>query len=229
VAASTVAAVAGLAAWCGWVSGFHRRTPAAEITWVISLVAVVAVDGSLFRAGRARAQERGRPPLTVARLAPWLLLAVAVITWDTLGLDTGPHEAHLTISALTQAFRPLNASALMVWILLGIGYGVARWPVTGAAEAAGTQAADTQTLGALAVALFPHGALALWLPGSRAAGVGFWLSGLGACAALELLARRHPRRLARAGDIVRGLSERPLLNSLAVLAWVAGGFHLFCI
>ena len=35
-------------------------------------------------------------------------------------------EAHLTISALAQAFRALNAALLLVWMLAGLGYGLTR-------------------------------------------------------------------------------------------------------
>ena len=54
-----------------------------------------------------------------------MLLAVA-LAWDVLGIDTGPHQYHLTISALAQAYRPLNAGLLLVWMLVGVGYQAAR-------------------------------------------------------------------------------------------------------
>ena len=51
---------------------------------------------------------------------------MVALAWDVLGIDTGPHEYHLTISALAQAYRPLNAALLLVWMLAGVGYGAAR-------------------------------------------------------------------------------------------------------
>ena len=45
-----VAAGVGLCAWCGSVSGFHRTTTPAEVTWAVSLGAVVAADLVLQRA-----------------------------------------------------------------------------------------------------------------------------------------------------------------------------------
>ena len=59
-------------------------------------------------------------------VAPWLVLIVVLIAWEILGIDTGPHQYHLTISALAQAYRPLNAGLLLVWMLVGIGYEAAR-------------------------------------------------------------------------------------------------------
>ena len=46
-----------LCAWCGWVSGFHRSSSAAEVTWVASL-ALVVVLAVLFGRGR-RGQALG--------------------------------------------------------------------------------------------------------------------------------------------------------------------------
>src|SRR6202161_2403477 len=59
-------------------------------------------------------------------VARWLALILAVLAWEILGIDSGPHQYHLTISALAQAYRPLNAALLLVWVLIGIGYEAAR-------------------------------------------------------------------------------------------------------
>jgi len=129
-----------LCAWCGWASGLHRSTLLAEVSWVLSLAAVLAVDLALWR-GRRRMRfgwhlvpvaepwprpGRGGSRLALRGVAPWIVLFVVALGWDVLGLDTGPHEYHLTISALSQAYRPLNAALLLVWILVGIGFGAAR-------------------------------------------------------------------------------------------------------
>ena len=43
-----------LCAWCGWVSGFHRSTTPAVVTWAFSLAAVVVVDLWLWQGQRGR-------------------------------------------------------------------------------------------------------------------------------------------------------------------------------
>jgi hypothetical protein len=47
-------------------------------------------------------------------VAPWLGFIVVIVAWEVLGIDTGPNQYHLTISALAQAYRPLNAALLLV-------------------------------------------------------------------------------------------------------------------
>ena len=64
--------------------------------------------------------------LALRGVAPWILLVVVALAWDVLGIDTGPHQYHLTISALAQAYRPLNAALLLTWMLAGVGYEAAR-------------------------------------------------------------------------------------------------------
>ena len=61
-----------------------------------------------------------------SRVMPWLILVLVAVAWDVLGIDTGPHQYHLTISALAQAYRPLNAALVLFWILAGVGYEMAR-------------------------------------------------------------------------------------------------------
>ena len=60
-------------AWCGWASGLHRTTAAAEITWLVSLVAVILVDVVLWRGTKGGAAELA--PRTCARAMaaaqPW--------------------------------------------------------------------------------------------------------------------------------------------------------------
>ena len=64
---------------------------------------------------------RGGAGPALRGVAPWLGLTLVVVAWEVLGIDTGPHQYHLTISALAQAYRPLNAALLLVWVLVGIG------------------------------------------------------------------------------------------------------------
>jgi hypothetical protein len=132
--AEGTAAVA-LYAWCGWASGFHRTTPGADISWLVTTVAV-AFGLALWRGtrtGRAGLRleparnpwprpGRGGAGPAVRGLALWLGLIFVIVAWDRLGIDTGPHQYHLTISALAQAHRPLNAALLLIWVLVGVGY-----------------------------------------------------------------------------------------------------------
>ena len=146
VVALVVSALA-LCAWCGWLSGFHRSTLDARVSWPFSLAAVVVVDALLWQ-GRHRRRPglrlepvgqpwprpgRGGGRLAFIGLLPWLVLTLVILAWEILGIDSPKDRYHLTISALSQAFRPLNAALLLVWMLVGIGYGcaLARAPVRG--------------------------------------------------------------------------------------------------
>jgi hypothetical protein len=234
-----------LCAWCGWVSGFHRGSAAAEVTWVVSLAAIVAVDVALRR-GRSgaplgwhlepapepwprRGQGGGRRALS--GIWPWLALIVVAVAWDVLGIDTGAHQAHLTISALSQAYRPLNAFLLLVWMLVGVGYEVARVraplgvsPVRGAGD-------PREGVAWCAAGVAPVGghpfAPALLLPSNKPAGVAFWLAVLVAGVALDLWARRSTGRLATAEEFVRFISTGTLANFVLIVAWAFAGYHLF--
>src|SRR5580693_1180386 len=115
----------GLAAWCGFASGFHQSSTGAFVTWSISLAAVVAVNVGLpsgrdHRPGPAAPawpppgpEGRGR---ALAGSSPWLVLGLVALAWELLGIDTSPDKPHLTISALSQLYRPLNATLLLIWI-----------------------------------------------------------------------------------------------------------------
>ena len=76
--------------------------------------------------GAVAASGRGGASRSLVGLAPWLVLILVALGWDVLGLATGPHQAHQTISALAQAYRPMNAALLLVWMLAGVAYQVAR-------------------------------------------------------------------------------------------------------
>lgn len=221
-------AALALGAWCGWASGFHRRTAPALVTWLVSLAAVVAVNLLLWQGRQGRrpgwrlqlaAEPWPRPPAgTQAALAgtsPWLALALVGIAWDVLGLDTGPHEAHLTISALTQAYRPLNAAMLLVWMLAGAAYGAAR------ARAPAGAGRDRPPGAALVV---PP---ALLLPSDPPLGVAFWLGLVAAGVVLDAVARRTGGRIADAEELLRFVTRPPAGRLLLALAWGFAGYHLF--
>ena len=109
--------------------------------------------------------------------------SAAALAWDVLGIDSGPHQYHLTISALAQAYRPLNAALLLVWILVGIGYEAARvrapFDDTGTPrDGGGPQGPEYR--GTFVAALGPlgaqHGSSALLLPQSPPVGIVFWVA-----------------------------------------------------
>ena len=174
-------------------------------------------------------------PVRPGGLEPWILSAV-VLAWDVLGLDTGPHEYHLTISALAQAYRPLNAALLLVWMLVGIGYAAARARAPTAPEGipAGPVEADPETpapgtaLGAGVVTLGRHPIVpGLLLPSNPGAGVAFWIAVPIAALLVDLVARRSHGRLANAEELVRFISTPVAANVALVAAWVFAGYHLF--
>ena len=135
-----IAAVA-LCAWCGWASGFHRTTAAAEVTWLVTVVAVdrsstsrcgvgATVDGSAGASNRSATHGRATAAAEWVRRSAASRRGWRSSWWCSPGRRSasirGPHQYHLTISALAQAYRPLNAALLLVWVLVGIGYEVAR-------------------------------------------------------------------------------------------------------
>jgi len=232
-------------AWCGWASGFHRSTAPALATWAASLATVVAIDLLLWRGQRNRRPALHLPPAdkhwprpgqggsrrALLGISPWLALALVVLVWELLGIDTGAHEPHLTISALAQAFRALNAALLLVWMLLGLGYGAARARAT-AEETSGKPAhgvsggASSSAVAVVAIrppVLVP----ALLLPQSRSVGVAFWIGLIIACVLVDLAARGSRGRLANAEEFVRLISGPTIAQILLVVAWTYAGWHLF--
>lgn len=241
-----------LCAWCGWASGFHRSSTPAEITWIVSLGMVVAV-AVLFGRGRSgapfgwdigRASDpwprpgRGGARRAWCGVAPWLAVIVVASGWDALGIDTGRHEYHLTISALSQAYRPLNALLLLVWMLAGIGYAAARartpFGMRGH-DAASGRMVDPDQRGGAALAAGGSAAgghshpltLALLLPSSRPVGIIFWVGLLVVAVAVDVLARRSGGRVATAEEFVRFISSTVVANLFFVAAWAFAGYHLF--
>ena len=160
--------------------------------------------------------------------------SLAALSWDVLGLDTGPNQYHLTLSVLTQAYRPLNAGVLLCWILVGIGYQVARvrsprrskmaWEDMttgrepeqpgGRLGAAGIAGAGGSGRG------FTPGML---LPQHPVVGVVFWVAVPVAAVVVDQVARRSDGRLATAEELVRFVSTRPAVNVVCVTAWVFAG------
>jgi hypothetical protein len=237
-----------LIAWCGWVSGFHRSTTLAEVTWVVSLVTIVATDLLLWQ-GRHRRHPGLRlepasepwprpchgPHAAMVGLSPWLGLSLIVLAWDILGIDTGTHEPHLTISALTEAFRPLNAAMLLVWLLVGIGYGTARARAPVVAAPPPSRRDRPGPTSAVAVALMHPSVTvpvvvatpALLLPANRGVGVAFWVAVVVAAVVVEFIAPRSRGRIADAEELVRYITAPLAANVLLVVAWTFAGYHLF--
>ncbi len=231
------------------MSGYHRTTAAAEITWGLSLGAVVVVDVALWRGKNRRhfgwhlepvddewprpGREGGR--LALRGVAPWIALFVLTLAWDVLALDTGPHEYHLTISALAQAYRPLNASLLLVWMLAGIGYVAARVRAPVRNQSISSSRAetdpDTPAPSALGAGMLTAGghpiAPALLLPSSPPAGIAFWVALPIAALLVDLAARRSHGRVANAEELIRFISKPMVANVALIALWVFAGYHLF--
>jgi hypothetical protein len=239
-----LAAVVLLCAWCGWVSGLHTDTWAAVLTWLVSFGAVVGLDLSFWRARRggwkgwqlAPADEpwprpgRGGSRRALEGVWPWLALIVVAAAWDGLGIDTGTHEAHLTISALAQTYRPMNAALLLVWILVGVGYGAARAraPMGPPDPIESDGHGGAARLGGGMVPATMHAAgPALLLPSSRPAGVVFWVAVPVVAVLIDVVARRTDGRMARADEFVRFISTAPAARVALMLAWTFAGYHLF--
>ena len=220
------------------------------MTWVISLALVVAV-GLAFWLGRRGSRgrvasrmaadpwprpRRGGGRRALLGVAPWLVVIVVAAAWDVLGIDTGTNEAHLTISALSQSYRPLNALLLLVWMLVGIGYAAARARAPVAvrdASAIGPGVATDRTppgavLAVLAVPAGGHSVTpALLLPSSRPVGVVFWLALLVVVVAVDVVARRSAGRVATAEEFARFISTTWPANVALIAAWAFAGYHLF--
>jgi|HubBroStandDraft_5_1064220.scaffolds.fasta_scaffold150392_2 hypothetical protein len=229
-----------LCAWCGWLSGFHTDSAAAVATWCVSVVAVASIN--LMLSSRERRPEHTDPGVTRAEpwprpgkggassalygLSPWLVLIALAAAWDGLGIDTGPHRAHLTISALAQAFRPVNAALLLVWMLVGMGYGVARARLP--RDMPPQVPAAPQVMAGLLVPLDGRSSVpSLLLPSSRPVGVIFWVAVLLAGIVADQAARRSRGTFATSGDLVRFTTNTLPVRVLLIGSWLFAGYHLF--
>ena len=221
---------------------------AAEVTWLVTLAAVFLIDLTLWRGRTTRPSAwhlapvhepwprrgRGSSGPALRGVMPWLVLIVVVVAWEILGIDTGPHQYHLTISALAQAYRPLNAGLLLVWVLVGIGYEAARVRVPlddpGAADherppqAPGHGGAFAVTMGTVGA---HHGAQALLLPQSPPAGVAFWIAVPLVAVLIDVAARRSRGHRATAEEFIRFISTSRLANYALIAGWLFAGYHLF--
>jgi len=225
----------------------HRATTAAEVTWLCSLAAVVMV-GVLIGAGRRERRlgwhldpvsepwprpGRGGAGPALRGVAPWLVLILIALAWDVLALDTGPRSYHLTISALAQAYRPLDAALLLVWMACGVGYAVARArrPVglggRGEVSDAGPPRASVGPVATLGFGGHAPPGPSLLLPSSPPLGVAFWVAVPLVALCIDVLARRTGGRVATAEEFVRFISTSPLANVALIAAWVFAGYHLF--
>lgn len=249
---------AGVVAWCGWVSAYQRATTPAVLTWVVTFIAIVVTDVVLARSGRRKghclAQPLTSPPqpptppparwpsrhpwprpgrngarATLWGVSPWLVLVLAALVWEVLGIDTGRRTPHLTISALAAAYRPLNAALLFVWMMVGLAHGAVRaWPPEPAPadEGSGGSGRRPGQPGAgrsLTVWLVP----ALLLPASRGAGVAFWLAWVTACACVDQVGRRSAGAIPTFDELLRFATRPAWANVLAIAAWSYAGWHLF--
>jgi hypothetical protein len=172
-------------------------------------------------------------------VAPWLVIIVVAAAWDALGIDTGPQQYHLTISALSQTYRPLNALLLLVWMLVGIGYAAARVRapsgMSGQDASSGPSIEPERRSGTAlcAAGLAPAAGTghpltpALLLPSNRPVGVVFWVGLLVVVVVVDLLARRSDGRVATAEEIARFISSAAVANIALVAAWAFAGYHLF--
>jgi hypothetical protein len=127
----------------------------------------------------------------------------------------------------------MNAAMLLVWMLVGVGYGAAR-ARTPLEPGTATPSPDRSPIGgggALGIPLwshFPPGiVLALFLPSSRPAGVAFWLGVAAAAVVVDQLARRSGGRLANAEELVRFITTPMTANVVLVVAWTYAGYHIF--
>jgi hypothetical protein len=237
-------------AWCGWASQYKAFTTGGKITWGISLAAVVVVAGLLFAGRRGwrlgipvRAPQapwprpgRGGAGPAFAGTWPWLALTLCILAWEILGLDTGPHQPHLTISALVLFARPLRAATLWTWMAVGCGFAWARARAAGLREEPGapelgaarppvenraSRGRAPQVPGASAMVV------GLLLPHVRAAGYAFWGCVVAAGVGLHLLGRRSGGRRADFEELLRFISRPAWARVLLIIAWTYAGWHLF--
>jgi hypothetical protein len=212
----------------------------------VSLAAVILLDVALWRGRHCRRwgislpqasdpwprQGRGGARSALRGVAPWLVLLAAALAWDVLGIDSGPHQYHLTISALAQAYRPLNAALLLVWVFVGVGYQAARVraPMRDEGHAAERSSGFTPPGNALAATMGSvpaHGTTGLLLPQSPPVGIAFWVAVPLVAVVIDSAARRSRGRYATAEEFIRFISTAWPANLALIAAWIVAGYHLF--
>lgn len=255
-----VAGVCLLAAWCGWATAYRTGTWDARITWWISTLTVVGAWG-VVRVGGLRGQRRARPRAIGAagdpdgareppegsllrRTWPWLVLTAVVVVWEALGIATGPHQPHLTISALAQAFRPVHAALLATWMGVGLLWVVVTGRTARRDGDRGSWPGRRQhMLGVVVLGFVPARtlvpgtrgsgaggagtALAVLLGSSRAVGVGFWLAVVGGACTIDAVARWGPGAHLTCTGLLRLLWRNRVVRTVVVIAWLVAGWHLF--
>jgi hypothetical protein len=151
------------------------------------------------------------------------------LVWEILGIDTGKGAPHLTISSLTTEFRPLRAAMLLVWMVVGFGYGAARARAPIGAQTGKVQGQERELASALAYGNGWHVLIApaLLLPASNAVGLVFWIAIALAALVVDQIGRRSSGRLASAEELVRFTTTDRAVNAFAIVAWAYAGYHLF--
>lgn len=210
------------------MSGLRHSTDGAFAAYAGSVGAVVGL-GLLFEKGRVGSRlgvgagtatahpTRGGAAAVLQASAGFLALALVATAWEALGIDTGRREAHLTVSALAEVFRPFHAAVFLVWFLVGIGGATAR-ARRPPGRAGGMPVERTAA---------PFAALGLLLPDSRAAGITFWLVWFGACVGYEVAARSSSGRFATAEELAASLSANLAGAAACAGLWAYAGWHLF--
>jgi hypothetical protein len=125
----------------------------------------------------------------------------------------------------------LNAALLLIWMLLGVGYEVARVrapPGVAPARDAGEPREGVAWCAAGVAPAAGHPfAPALLLPSNKPAGLAFWVAVLVAAFVVDAFARRSAGRLATAEEFVRFISTATLANFALIIGWAFAGYHLF--
>lgn len=230
-----------VAGWSAVASAWPPGSRAGEVAFAVSVALVLAGAAALRRLVSTEAAAAGNERLAsvgprdeglLRWLGPWLVLGVVVAIWEALGIATGRHEPHLTLSALTLHYRSVRAGALAGWLWVGLCFGLAR-TATRAAASGVPDAAAPSGLAAGPVAAAGHlgrapvAELALLEGRSRAVGVGFWLGVVVAAAVIELVARRSAGKLADFVALLAFVSRPFVPRVLEAAAWAYAGWHLF--
>lgn len=171
------------------------------------------------RAGESRSEEARRHR---AAALPWLVLGVAVLSWEMLALATPPRVLHLTLSSLVLHFRAIRAVAFVGWSAAGVALvaaGVEPPRVRPGRPVDGDRTRGTPPL----LALFT---LAVLVGTDPVVGITFWsLVALGG-GVLELATRRRSL-VSPLTALFRDLLGRWPGRAVLAAAWLVTGWHLF--